>query len=176
MRSRLLLPTETVSVHLHSKTNQPSSADSQLLLENNKQDSASILKLSTSVHLCLFSAYFFLFLPMLTSLSPNSLPNSPGLSGVGPRTLACVNLSGKQRVQVCTPPALLFFFFFLLKKASSALPEWGTDLVGSEERRGEPPRCCDLTKQTTELGASSSGLLGQQSLTSDSDHLRDRSS
>lgn len=45
----------------------------------------------------------------LTSLSHNSLPSSRGLSGVGPPTLACVKLSGKQHVWVCTPPDRFFF-------------------------------------------------------------------
>lgn len=139
-----------------------------------EEQQAGLSLYSEAFHVCpslLFLCIFLSLSPKLTSLSHNSLPKCPGLSGIGPLTLAYVNLSGKQRVRVCTPPVLFFFFFW--KKLSALFSSGGQTSLW--ERRGEetPPWCCDLTKQTAELGASSSRLLGQQSLASDSEHLRD---
>lgn len=150
MRSRLLLPIETVSVHLQllatpfiNKSLQLGT--SQLLSKNNKQNPICIWKFSPSVYsLSPFTASFFFFfkLPsiafcslLLPFTTPTLLFNSLLLQpqqGQTTDSLLCVNLTEKQCVCVC---ACLYWEHFFLNLQHS----FGSGgQAFSECERGDP--------------------------------------
>lgn len=156
MRSRLLLPIETVSVHLQllaapfiNKSLQLGT--SELLPNKNKQNSICILKFSP----CAFPSFslqsFFFFLNFPLSLFLSTPPSQFPPSSPSPLTLTPASsgpdhwqspLCESVREGVCMS---LHWEHFFKKNLQHSLGVW--------ERKRRPLWCCDLTKQTAGLRA-----------------------
>lgn len=136
MRSRLLLPTETLSVHLQLLASPFINKSLQLgtfelLPKNNTQNSICILALSRS------ASSFSQFTPFIyeTSLFPSQFPpSSPSLFTLlqlqqSQTTLLCVNISGKECARLHWEN-----FFLYLQHSFGAV----AGFFRVWERRGDP--------------------------------------